>query len=94
MLLSKALFTAGMYLKDGTLYELGGHVSYTEDALKIVLLKQRQILHDLYISPSDTKTTNEHIRYHDAVETIVEFMSIKPTLDALGISYTENLRQN
>lgn len=92
MNLSKALFTAGMYFKNGELYELGNRL-VSQDELANTVRKQRNIMHDYYISPGTPKMMSQENRYLDAVEAIQEFLILKPQLEKLGINYESSLKE-
>lgn len=87
MILSKALIIADMHLVEGVIYENGTKRIVEEATLRMMFAKMQSLMHDLYISPASTLLNNQHARYHDALETLVEFVTLKPSLDALGIPY-------
>lgn len=90
MLLSKALETASMHFRNGELYEFNLHL--TPERFKKIVNKQRQVVHEYYISPSTPKMMNEESSYLEAIEAILEFMNLKPQLDKLGINYETGLK--
>lgn len=88
MKLEKAFYEAAMHVKDGELRENGTHRLVPLASLESMIASVSAGLHDFYVSPSSTVRMNQEQRYLEALETIKQFMDIKPVMDKLGLTYS------